>query len=243
MHLFNCESKGNSIYLYVNANTPLNNKWFLIMTAEKTISSKSIRKLLAIGIPCVIGWFFAIMAIFYFKDYTFGLFIWLPAVLGALATLIYGFQNDVDRKVLRNVSYLTLGIFSIGLLTFAMEGIICILMAAPIGLLFTYIGHWIGYAIIKSKMNGNTPAAMFILSLSVPALMAFEHSVKVEDDLRLVTTSMEINAPIETVWKNVIHFSPLEEPKEFLFKAGIAYPISAQIDGEGIGAIRHCNFS
>ena len=243
MHLFNCESKGNSIYLYVNANTPLNNKWFLIMTAEKTISSKSIRKLLAIGIPCVIGWFFAIMAIFYFKDYTFGLFIWLPAVLGALATLIYGFQNDVDRKVLRNVSYLTLGIFSIGLLTFAMEGIICILMAAPIGLLFTYIGHWIGYAIIKSKMNGNTPAAMIILSLSVPALMAFEHSVKVEDDLRLVTTSMEINAPIETVWKNVIHFSPLEEPKEFLFKAGIAYPISAQIDGEGIGAIRHCNFS
>ena len=113
--------------------------------------------------------------------------------------MIYGFQNVVDRKVLRNISYATLGVFSLGLLTFAMEGIICILMAAPVGLLFVYIGHWIGYAIIKSKMSGNTPAAMIILSLSVPALMSFEHIVKEEDDLRLVTTSLEINAPIETV--------------------------------------------
>jgi len=213
------------------------------MTTENVPNSKTIRKLLAIGIPCVIGWFFAIMAIYFFRDYTFGLFIWLPAVLGALSTMIYGFQNVVVRKVLRNISYATLGVFSLGLLTFAMEGIICILMAAPVGLLFVYIGHWIGYAIIKSKMSGNTPVAMILLSLSVPALMSFEHAVKVKDDLRLVITSIEINAPIEIVWKNVIHFSPLDDPKEFIFKAGIAYPISAQIDGMGVGAIRHCNFS
>ena len=61
--------------------------------------------------------------------------------------------------------------------------------------------------------------------------------------MRLVATSLEINASIQTVWGNVIHFSPLDEPKEFIFKAGIAYPISAQIDGHGVGAVRHCNFS
>lgn len=213
------------------------------MTTKNISNSKTIRKLLAIGIPYVIGWFFAITAIYYFRDYTFGLFIWLPAVLGALATMIYGFQNLVDRKILRNISYTTLAVFSIGLLTFAMEGIICILMAAPVGILFVYIGHWIGYAIIRSKISGNTPAAMIILSLSVPALMSFEHSVKKKDDLRLVTTSVEINAPIETVWKNVIHFTPLGKPKEFIFNAGIAYPISAEINGVGVGAVRHCNFS
>jgi hypothetical protein len=213
------------------------------MTVERSISTKSIRKLLAIGIPSVIGWLFAIMAIYYFRDYTFGLFIWLPTVLGALSAMIYGFKNDVDRKILRNISYITLAVFSLGLLTFAMEGIICILMAAPVGLPFTYIGHWIGYLIIKRKTGGNTPAIMIILSLSVPTLMAFEHSVKVEDDLRLITTSVEINAPIETVWENIIHFSPLDKPNEFIFNVGIDYPISAQIDGQGVGALRHCNFS
>ena len=201
------------------------------------------RKLISIIIPCLFGWGLAFLATNVFRDYAFGLFIWLPAVIGALSTMMYGFKNDVNRRVLRNVSYATLGIFSLGLLTFALEGIICILMAAPVGLLFTYIGHWIGYLIIKSKMNGSAPTVMIVLSLSVPALMAFEHSVKIEDDLRLVTTSVEINASIETVWRNVIHFSPLEKPKEFIFKAGISYPISAQIDGQGVGALRHCNFS
>ena len=113
---------------------------------------------------------------------------------------------------------------------------------APVGFLFTYIGHWIGYAIIRRTRSGNTPTAMIILSLSVPALMSFEYGLKVESDLRLVTTSVEIKAPFETVWTNVIHFLPLDKPKEFIFKAGIAYPISAQIDGLGVGAIRRCNF-
>jgi hypothetical protein len=98
--------------------------------------------------------------------------------------MIYGFQNIVYRKVLRNISYATLGVFSLGLLTFPMEGIICILMAAPIGLLFVYIGHWISCAIIKSKMSGNAPTAIIVLSVSDPALMSFEHTVKVKDDLR-----------------------------------------------------------
>lgn len=32
-------------------------------------------------------------------------------------------------------------------------------------------------------------------------------------------------------------------PDEFLFKAGIAYPIRARIEGSGPGAVRYCDFS
>lgn len=35
----------------------------------------------------------------------------------------------------------------------------------------------------------------------------------------------------------------INEPTDLLFKAGIAYPINAKINGTGVGAIRHCNFS
>jgi len=31
-------------------------------------------------------------------------------------------------------------------------------------------------------------------------------------------------------------------PKELLFRAGIAYPIRAEITGHGVGAVRHCIF-
>jgi hypothetical protein len=79
--------------------------------------------------------------------------------------------------------------------------------------------------------------------LSVPAFMAFENLGGSTERLRSVTTSIEINAKPAIVWKNVIEFPPLEKPTEFIFKSGIAYPINAQISGQGVGAIRHCNFS
>jgi len=63
------------------------------------------------------------------------------------------------------------------------------------------------------------------------------------EELRSVTTSIEINADASTVWKNVISFPQLAEPSEFIFRSGITYPINAQINGQGVGAIRHCNFS
>jgi hypothetical protein len=41
----------------------------------------------------------------------------------------------------------------------------------------------------------------------------------------------------------VVTFSQLPEPTEWIFNTGIAYPIRAEIKGEGVGAIRHCIFS
>lgn len=201
------------------------------------------RKLLAIFLTCIFSWFFAYLATNVFRDYAIGLFIWLPIVLGASATIIYGYKNEVTKRALRLNAFLTLGIFCLGLLTFAFEGIICIAMAAPIGLFFTWVGYLIGYQIIKNKTVGDAPTAMVLLFISVPGVMGFEYVTNDSEHIRSVTTTIEINALAETVWKNVVVFPQLDEPTEFIFKTGIAYPINAQIDGQGVGAIRHCNFS
>ena len=75
----------------------------------------------------------------------------------------------------------------------------------------------------------------------IPAMAAIEKNI--EPNLTSVTTSIEIDAVPETVWKNVIEFPQLAEPTEFIFKTGIAYPINAKIEGAGVGAVRHCNFT
>jgi len=41
----------------------------------------------------------------------------------------------------------------------------------------------------------------------------------------------------------VVAFAEIPPPKEWLFRAGIAYPIRAEISGHGVGAVRHCVFS
>ena len=58
-----------------------------------------------------------------------------------------------------------------------------------------------------------------------------------------VVTAIEVDAPVETVWKQVVEFSELPPPAEVLFKLGIAYPIRAEIQGHGRGAVRNCLFS
>ncbi len=209
---------------------------------DNRTEKNSFNKVLSILLPCLFGWFVTYLAINILKDYAVGLFVWLPFVLGTTSTLIYSYNNPIPRKKLRNNSYNTLFVYCFGLLFFAWEGVICLIMAAPIGILFTYIGFLIGVSISNSKLKKSLPTMVVLLLLSVPVFMSFEYKYKLSDDLRSVTTSIEINASTETVWRNVISFPQLKDPTEFIFKTGIAYPINATISGQGVGAVRHCNF-
>jgi hypothetical protein len=54
---------------------------------------------------------------------------------------------------------------------------------------------------------------------------------------------VEVDAPPEVVWHNVVSFSTLPPPQEWIFRAGVACPMRATIAGEGVGAVRHCDFT
>lgn len=208
----------------------------------KTSRKINRRAIIAIGFTCLIGWAFAFLATNVFKEYAFGLFIWLPLVMGATSTLIYGYNKPNELHKLFNISISTLIIFCVGLLFFAWEGIICLIMAFPIGFFFTWLGHFVAYHLLKSKI-GNNKITIILLFLSVPSLMAFEKIKDEEEEIRSVISIIEINATPEQVWQNVISFPQLKEPTEFIFKTGIAYPINATITGKNVGAVRECNFS
>jgi hypothetical protein len=73
--------------------------------------------------------------------------------------------------------------------------------------------------------------------------MRAEYRDAPEPPLVAVTTSIEIDAPPERVWRHVVTFSELPPPEELYFKTGIAYPLRAEIRGSGVGAVRYCVFS
>lgn len=176
-------------------------------------------------------------------EYALTLFVFLPFVMGISSTVLYGYKNTVNRKQLRGNAFLTLVIFCVGLLFFAVEGIICIIMAAPIGLLFVWIGYLIASNVILKRTAAQSYSIIILLYISTPTLLAFENTSKHTDEVRSIVTSVEINASPQIVWKNVVTFPPIAEPTELLFKTGIAYPQNATIKGYGIGAVRYCNFN
>lgn len=182
-----------------------------------------------------------IIGIYGVGQYGLALFILTPLFVGFCATSIYGYNHSISRITAFGISSVTLGLMTLALLIFAIEGIICIIMAAPIAFILMWLGSIIGHYII-SKKPSSTMTTIVVITLSIP-LTSFVESKTESENVTPVVTSIKINASQETVWKNVVKFPELNTPTEFLFKAGIAYPINATIEGEGVGAIRYCNFT
>ncbi len=195
---------------------------------------------IAAGLTVLISFPLTLWGIYGIGRYGIALFVITPLFIGAFSTILYGHKNPITPKKSRQIAFLSLAIFIIALVIFAIEGLICIAMAAPFGLLLTWVGSIIGYEISTSRPN-STPTAMMILIGIIPTVAFVEKDNK--PTLTSVTTSIDINASPEIVWKNVVEFPQLKEPDEFIFKTGIAYPINAEIKGTGVGAIRHCNFT
>ena len=127
------------------------------------------------------------------------------------------------------------------MLILAFEGLICIIMASPILIIMVWLGALLGYYFNKGKF-ANKNNIVLIFFFSSIAFMSFDYVNKAEN-LIPVKTAIQIDASIETVWENVVTFSDIDEPTEWLFKTGIAYPTHATIKGNGVGAVRYCNFT
>ena len=61
--------------------------------------------------------------------------------------------------------------------------------------------------------------------------------------LHRVVTTLDLDAPPDRVWENVVAFSELPPVDDPILSLGIAYPLRAEIVGRGAGAVRHCVFT
>lgn len=198
------------------------------------------RKWISITITACIAGILSLWGIYGIGEYGIALFMLTPFLIGFCSTFLYGYKNKTTKSEAIWIGFTTLAVCTLALIAFAIEGLICIIMAAPIGILLTWIGSLTGITLLQ-KSSTSTPSVLLILIAIIPLTSFVENNI--EPELTSVTTSIIINAEPLEVWKNVIEFPQLDEPTEFIFKTGIAYPINAKIVGSGIGSVRHCNFT
>jgi hypothetical protein len=198
--------------------------------------------LLVIFIPAILSWAFTAFSVFFLVDYGLGVFVFTPIFIGMGAAILFNGREKKPLKSSIGMAFISVGIYCSGLLFFAMEGAICILMAAPLGLLLAVIGAVLGDLLMNYRRKSATN--IFIaFTIFIPSLMGFESGQEDREELFSVTTSVIIDRDPQTVWDQVIAFNRIEEPTEWLFRAGIAYPIHAEIKKRGDSIIRYCNFS
>jgi uncharacterized membrane protein YhaH (DUF805 family) len=176
--------------------------------------------------------------------YGWTLFVGVPFLMGFLSTVVHSYHEPRTLGRCLLVSLITIVVGGTALLLFAMEGALCLVMAAPIALVIGLAGGAIGYVVQKTfSWRENSPRLFCVAILAIPAVMGVERAVPPRLPLLEVKSSVIVDAPPEKVWQNVVSFTELPPPKEFIFKIGVAYPIRAEIHGHGVGAVRHCNFS
>jgi uncharacterized membrane protein YhaH (DUF805 family) len=198
----------------------------------------------SIGITILIGSMFTVLGTQLLESYGWGLYVALPFCLGLFSVLVYSYHEPRSYGSCMMVSLAPIALIGGVLIVVAIEGLLCILMAAPFAFALAALGGTLGYTVQAAYwLNKGTPVMMSIVLLFTPAIQGIEHLVKLQAETFEVRTAIEVNASPEKVWRQVVAFAEIPPPKELLFRAGIAYPIRAEISGHGVGAVRHCIFS
>jgi len=175
--------------------------------------------------------------------YGWGLFVGIPFLSGLLSALVYGYREPRSAASCVGVAVTSVWLASLLLIGLAIEGAICIAMAAPLAGIVAALGGLVGYGLQRHGPRPQASGAYSVLILALPLLLGAETASAPQPAVAPVRTSIVVAAPPEVVWRHVVSFAELPPPKELLFRSGISYPTSAHIQGEGVGAIRRCRFS
>jgi hypothetical protein len=188
----------------------------------------------------VVGLVMLAFSVYGLRDYGFGLFMGSPLLVAAIAAWLY--NRPVRRGLGGSLLVAQLAILICGafLMLFALEGLVCLAMLYPLAAAMGLVGGLVGYTI--ATLAPGRPASLGLPLLALPLIMGAERLYRPVPTYE-VRTAVEIDAAPESVWPHVVGFSELPDPPAWYFRLGIAYPKRATIDGAGVGAVRHCEFS
>jgi uncharacterized membrane protein YhaH (DUF805 family) len=175
-----------------------------------------------------------------FGTYGFGMFLVSPFIIGATTAYIANSKGDIGSPETAALVGSAAVVGALALVGVALEGVGCLIVAAPIGLVLALLGGALGRSM--ALQASRSAKSKFISIFVLPVVFASESLLPPSADFDTVQT-IEISAAPEIVWQSVVHMKRIEEPIALPFRLGVAYPLSGEIIGEGIGARRLGEFS
>jgi Polyketide cyclase / dehydrase and lipid transport len=167
--------------------------------------------------------------------YGYTIFLLAPFATGALGAWI---GRPKTSSGAAGAGVVATMIATFGLVFVGAEGIMCVLMCWPLALPMGAIGGLIFQRLKESRVRAQGIAVLALLPLGT-----LGWDVAAKTPVYEVRTSIEIAAPPELVWKHVVSFPEITQPREWFFRTGLAYPVGTRMEGHGTTAVRYCDFS
>ena len=200
--------------------------------------------IVAIALGCATQTIVGMFSVWVLQVYGFILFFSAPVVAGAVAGFAYN-RHERNSFWAMTLVILVMNFFSFSLmLMVGLDGAICLIMAFPLLGPLSLAGGLIGASIATAGLRPGIDERRGMIGsmILLPVCLALE-PLDNQAPLHHVTTSVDISAPPNLVWQNVIAFPEIDAPLDWHFRLGIAAPMHATIDGHGVGAVRHCEFT
>ena len=158
--------------------------------------------------------------------YAWTLFLFVPFWTGALVSWAF---RPASASAAAGMGLIAGAAGCLLPLLFGFEGMICVAMALPLAVPLCILGSWLCYKVTPEDARPDLAAALLL-----PVSLCFDLTAK--PPVYEVRTSIVVNAPPRQVWKHVVTFSDIPEPADWFFRAGLAYPKRARIEGSGTGS-------
>jgi len=186
-----------------------------------------------------VGVLLVVTSVLILKTYGLLLFVAIPFMMGLLVGLYANQHAKIGVWVTLWLGFVLMAMIHLVLWMVAFEGLLCLSMSFPLCVVLGGIGSLLGRVMARTTHRHHMGA--IVMGVAYPFLALSDAHVLTHRDV--VMSQVTIAASPAQVWPHVVQFPDLPPPQEWPFKSGIAYPLRARIVGEGVGAIRYCEFS
>jgi len=174
-----------------------------------------------------------------FRAYGWGLFVLTPFVVGITTGFLVNRQELQSMRATNSLVLLAAALGCFGLIMFALEGLICLILASPLAAAVALAGGALGR---RAARIGKGPIGPVYCIALLPAMFAVD-ALYPPAITMMTDESLLIDASAAQVWQAVTSDEPIHEPATVVGRMGLAYPQRSHFSGRGVGAIRTGYFS
>ncbi|MDG2004779.1 MAG: hypothetical protein P8J20_15765 [Novosphingobium sp.] len=211
----------------------------MLNSIRKLAANKVFQVAAGIASGILIILFAVTVSVLMFGAYGLGLFVLTPLVVGLTTGYLVNRREILTMKETCGTVLLSAFLGCAGLILFALEGLICLIMASPLAALLAIAGGSLGRRIAQSGKGKSGP--IYCIAL-LPAMFAFD-AANPPSVILQTNESIVINASAAQVWQVVTSDEPIHIPANMAGRMGLAFPEKAELSGEGVGAKRIGYFS
>jgi hypothetical protein len=175
-----------------------------------------------------------------------GFVVFLPLAMGFVSVFIVERRRPQPLWIWFLLPWIPLLAGEAAAMIVAWEGLICIVMFTPIGMVASSLGGVAAGLIARYAMSQRVKNASAVCVLFLPLLVSpLEQRFHAQGEFRRIETVIDIQASPDVVWRNierVRRINPAELRPSWSRRIGFPNPVEATLSYEGVGGVRHASF-